>query len=238
MAWIEVHQSLPGHRKTLKAAAMLRIDPVQMTGHMVTLWLWGLDNAPDGCIGGEPWMIAHAAGWRGDPEAFLEALHQAQFAWVEGEPSQESWNITNWHEYAGKLIDRRAANVQRMREARALHGARTVHERAELPNRTVPNPTVPNSTEEGEAVTPPARKLITPDFIEEMVEKYKDQLGGDAKVREQITEALNHTAFDKRKDKRVYLDGWLRRNATRQRPTVGSRADVGGWKNPFAARQT
>ena len=40
MAWIEVHQSLRGHKK-LKCEA-------HAIGYLVCLWMWALDNAPDG----------------------------------------------------------------------------------------------------------------------------------------------------------------------------------------------
>jgi len=217
MAWIEIHQSLPGHRKTLKAAARLHIDPAQMVGHMVTLWLWGLDNAPDGCIGGEPWMIAHAAGWRGDPDAFVEALHESLFVWVEGEPGHELWSITNWHEYAGKLIDRRAANVQRMRAARATNDARTVHERVEPQYRTVQNSTVPKPPLPPSAPKPTGKRYepVDEEFIAEQVAEYAGRLGGAVRTRTIIDEAMNHKAQDKAKDKRLYVRGWLRREMER-----------------------
>ncbi len=68
-----------------------------------------------------------------------------------------------------------------------------------------------------------ARKFlpITPKYIEELVEEFSPQLGGDDAVREAIEEAMNHKAMDKRKDKRLYLRGWLRRDVERKAGSNG-----------------
>ena len=57
--------------------------------------------------------------------------------------------------------------------------------------------------------------LITLEFINLIVSEWSTKLGGEEKTREIIAEALNHKAMDKRKDKRLYLQGWLRREAER-----------------------
>ncbi|MFH1485097.1 MAG: hypothetical protein ABIH46_03415, partial [Chloroflexota bacterium] len=58
---------------------------------------------------------------------------------------------------------------------------------------------------------------IAADFIEEIVAEFSPQLGGNGRCREIIEEAMNHKAMDKRKDKRLYLRGWLRREVGYQR---------------------
>lgn len=50
-------------------------------------------------------------------------------------------------------------------------------------------------------------------FIVSMIAKWGAELGGDEGVREAIAEGLNHRASDKYKDMRLYLQGWLRREA-------------------------
>ena len=71
MAWIQAHQSLPTHRKTLRAADALDIPPVYVVGHMISLWLWAIDNVPDGSLAGiTPGMIARAAQWTGERPVF------------------------------------------------------------------------------------------------------------------------------------------------------------------------
>ena len=53
MAWIEVHQALRGHKKTLSVRRELRLETeAQVIGHMVCLWMWALDNEPGGDLSG------------------------------------------------------------------------------------------------------------------------------------------------------------------------------------------
>ena len=171
MAWIEVHQSLPTHRKTRRLARELKLngkDFPKAVGHLVMLWLWAIDNAPSGDLSGiDPYDVADAAEWAGDPAKFVDALIKSGFV-------DEDMHIHDWDMYIGKLIDRREANAQRNREARAkkraereTSGSRSAvrdnNERitcvsrdgaeretsgsrdiATVPNPTVPNPTVPN----------------------------------------------------------------------------------------------
>lgn len=119
MPWIELHQSLPTHRKTLDLSDELDIPPVAAVGHLCCLWLWAIDNAPEGNIAGiKPRTVARAAHWDGDAEAFIAALTHAGFLHDNGD-------IHDWHDYAGKLVERRRANAERMREARS--GARAAH---------------------------------------------------------------------------------------------------------------
>lgn len=120
MAWIEVHQSLPGHRKTRKAAKLLRLSRAAVVGHLVTLWLWALDNAPSGRvdqIGHE--VLADAAEYGGDPAGFVAALVESGF--LENRETGEIL-IHDWQEYAGKLIFRREKDRLRKRENREISG--------------------------------------------------------------------------------------------------------------------
>ena len=80
-------------------------------------------------------------------------------------------------------------------------------------------------------------------FIEEMVAEFAEQLGGEEGVRQRIEDALNHKAMDKRKNKRLYLRSWLRRdverraNGTATRNPQQARAGTDGWERlPFPDR--
>ena len=147
MAWIELHQSLPAHRKTMRLRRELKIKTAQAVGHLCMLWLWCLDNCPSGDISGlTSCEIAEAAGYEGkDPDAFVSALQASGYL-------DDDMHVHDWEEYAGRLIDKRSQNAQRMRDKRAravnVHGtcsARATHVQG-LPYPTVPNSTVPNST--------------------------------------------------------------------------------------------
>ena len=139
MAWIESHQSLLTHRKTLRAAALLRIRPVLLIGHLHVLWWWALDNLPnDGDLGdltdGE---IASAALWTKSATTFLGALTAAGF--IDANPDTRS--LHDWYDYAGKLNNRRAQAKERMFSARSQNVLGTFAERSALPTnkQTVTN---------------------------------------------------------------------------------------------------
>src|SRR4030065_242408 len=118
-AWIRVDQSLRHHRKLLTLANELGVETAAATGHLVLLWLWCLDNAPTGIlkrINGQ--QISTACAWTGDPNELVTALLSAGFLDKCGRGGI-SLRIHDWYEYAGKLLEARAANRERMRRARA-----------------------------------------------------------------------------------------------------------------------
>lgn len=127
MAWIEVHQSLLTHRKTLALADALDIPPVYVLGHVVSLWLWSLDNAPDGDLSGlSPRILALAAQWPGDPKLFRQAMVTVGFI----DDSDERSDLHDWLDYAGRLAERREKERERSRDRRlAIKSLKGVNER-------------------------------------------------------------------------------------------------------------
>lgn len=166
MAWIESHQSLSNHPKTRKLARILDVPKVQVIGHLHCLWWWAMDYAEDGSLQRYDELdIAIGAEWEGDPATFIDALVTAGFL----ESDSNGLRIHDWDDYAGKLIDRRKANAERMRNARAAHDTntntpraahvqRTQRARVERPNRTQPNQTEPL----GDTPKPPAGDAPAP----------------------------------------------------------------------------
>lgn len=119
MAWIESHQSLLTHRKTIQAAAELRISRHLLIGHLHALWWWSLDNAEDnGSLGRvTPEIVAEAAGWpQRKASAFAAALLNAGF--LDG--SRGAFVLHNWYKYAGKLNEKRAKDRDRKKEVAAI----------------------------------------------------------------------------------------------------------------------
>lgn len=120
MAWIQVHQQLKDHRKLLTAADELGIEPPHMLGLLISFWLWALDNAPSGSLDGiGSRMMARAAQWSGDPDAFVEALTTAGLL----KSTPDGLEIHDWYEYTGKLLDRRESEKNRARRRRAAAAA-------------------------------------------------------------------------------------------------------------------
>lgn len=172
MPWIESHQSLSRHRKTLRAAALLRVNRHQLIGHLHELWWWALDNVPaDGNLGDLTDMeIAQGAEWSGDPTEFVRALTDAGFI----DETDDGRYLHDWYDYAGKYLEKRAQDAERKRVARRKSGGRpadvlrTSAGRPEdvLTYHTIPNHTVPNHSEgeEEEGGAPPGeRNGETPD---------------------------------------------------------------------------
>lgn len=146
MAWIELHQSLWTHRKTILLAANLGIDELYAGAHMAKLWTWALDNAQNGDLSGLPSkVIAFGAGWKGNADDFVQAACLS--GWLD--ESNGSYILHDWYDYAGRLIEKKTANKERMRNKRATNVQRTNDERTAhvqgLPNLTIPNHTLPIS---------------------------------------------------------------------------------------------
>jgi hypothetical protein len=142
MAWIESHQSLAHHPKTLRLAAALKCGVPAAIGYVHLLWYWALDYAPEGHIATDMRdQVAMACHWRGKPETFWMGMLHAGFI----ESMDEGIRIHDWMDYAGRLVDKRAANAARMKRARndARAGA------------TVPNQPDTNHTNQPDLTNPP-----------------------------------------------------------------------------------
>ncbi|MBN8249750.1 MAG: hypothetical protein J0L84_20205 [Verrucomicrobia bacterium] len=151
MAWIELHQTLPRHPKLIRLATKLRIPRAQAAGHLTFLWLWTLDYAPSGDLSAfGPAEISAAADYSGDAELFVAALRETR--WLD-----DGDTIHDWEEYAGKLIEKRAADRDRKRIARqsAVQGTSDGHPPDSAGTARVPYSTVPN---QGESHTPGTRE--------------------------------------------------------------------------------
>lgn len=187
MAWIESHQSLGAHPKTKKLCRMLRLSKPEAIGYLHMLWWWAIDYAQDGDLTRyEPIDIALGAEWEGEEQTFVDGLIAAGFL----ERDENGLRIHDWYDYAGKLIERRARNAKRMREARAdydadtcetraTHVQRTLHARVQLPNRTVPNQ--PNLTNQPELETNSADAEVLPDEFVAFWKRYPKGRGSKPK---------------------------------------------------------
>lgn len=149
MAWIESHQSLLTHRKTLRAAALLRIDRHKLIGHLHALWWWGLDNATNnghlGSVLDEE--IAEAAGWPvRRAEQFVSVLVEAGFLDRDG----VKLGLHDWWEYAGKLNAKRAKDRARKAEVAGNSAGIPVEVagKSQAPNQPTnqPNQPLPNGS--------------------------------------------------------------------------------------------
>ena len=112
--WIESHQSLRNHPKVKKAARIAGINEFEMIGRLHCLWWWALDYAPDGDLTNySDDDIEAAVDWTGQPGLFVRSMIECGFNGHGGliDVTQESREIHDWFEHAGKLLERRAANA-------------------------------------------------------------------------------------------------------------------------------
>jgi hypothetical protein len=113
MAYVQSHQSLGRHRKTLRMVDLLKCDRHKLIGHLHELFWWGLDNAnTQGVVGDVPALtLADAAGWPlKDADRFVRALlecgGQDHAGFLEERPGM-GYVLHDWYEYAGQYNDRR-----------------------------------------------------------------------------------------------------------------------------------
>ncbi|WP_178382337.1 hypothetical protein [Paenibacillus sp. P3E] len=93
----------------------MKIDIPATIGHLHLLWWWAMDNLPDGNLSVlEPEDIADEMMWSGDAAELLQALHETGFV---DEVNGELF-IHDWHDYIGRLLERRRKETERKREYR------------------------------------------------------------------------------------------------------------------------
>ena len=147
MAWIKIDQTLRDHKKVLSVSDSLDIEPVKVTGMLVLIWLWSLDNAPDGSLEGiSNRSIARAAQWDGDADEFVEALKNAGLLDVSADTGL---SLHDWYEYAGKLVEKREAERERSRRRRAETNGQTADDQPTTDGRPTDKPTDDQPTTDG-----------------------------------------------------------------------------------------
>ncbi len=109
MAWIELHQTLPKNKKTMKFKRALKIKTPAAIGHLCLLWLWAIDSADDGDISEfTAEDIAEVCEWTKNADMFLSALKDAGFV-------TEDMKIHDWDDYIGMLIAKREVKKEQAR---------------------------------------------------------------------------------------------------------------------------
>jgi len=113
LAWIEVHQHLKEHRKTRKFKNLMGITRAQAIGHLIMLWLWGIDNTDDhGIIMDADYDdIAIACDYHEDSQMIVSALITAGF--LEKDEKDGKLVIHDFEDYIGRLREQK----KRHREA-------------------------------------------------------------------------------------------------------------------------
>jgi len=120
MAWIEAHQGLANHIKTIKLRKLLKIKKIEAVGILFMFWWWSLDNAPDGDISAlDDDDISEIVEFK--PKGNITVLT----ALIESGFVDENKHIHDWYEYAGKLIDKRKSDAERKKAIYNLSKAKS-----------------------------------------------------------------------------------------------------------------
>lgn len=114
--WFEAHETMARHPKTLKLARLLKVDRRYAVGLLHDLFSWGLTAAEkDGALRGmEAADIASALDASGKKgKAVVDCLVEAGYLDLR----DGTYFIHDWYDYAGKLMEKRAADRKRKAES-------------------------------------------------------------------------------------------------------------------------
>lgn len=164
MAWISVHEQLKDHHKTREFARLLGCSRHEAIGILVTLWLWGVNNADrNGGLGDATAEdIAFGAMYRSDSK--LLANHLVTSGWldeIDGHYMLHDWDI--WQEQWFKALDRREQSRRLMQDLRSRRKDGNVSKRLVQPLTkkkhnvsTSPSPirNIYNDSPNGESIPP------------------------------------------------------------------------------------
>lgn len=99
--WFMSFQELREHPKTLRLMRELKCGKPMAVGALHLLWGWCLEHAQDGDLSAlDSGVIADAACWPDDPDAFLAALVTSGFV----DRDEKGLRIHDWWEGAGKSL--------------------------------------------------------------------------------------------------------------------------------------
>ncbi len=121
MDWIRVNTSISIHPKTKRAAKVLGVHRLQMVGHLVSLWSWCMQFAPDGDLCKfNPDEIADGACWEGDPKKFVDTLVNCGPGESVGflEDDGIGLKVHDWSDYSEKVVSQSTKSTERSRKWR------------------------------------------------------------------------------------------------------------------------
>lgn len=166
MFWIESHQALRNHPKTLKLARLLGVEKTTAIGILHCLWWWALDYAQDGDVTRyDAEDLAVACEWGGDAAQLLSSLRSVGF--------MDDSQLHDWEEYGGRWLknrekyrtanaDRQKRHREKMHSAKAPEGDNALLTRyGDVSNATITGQ--PNSTKQYQPDQPTGGALARSD---------------------------------------------------------------------------
>ena len=119
MAWIELHDTLPDHPKTIATATAAGIDKDALIGKLCRLWTWSINHRENGFIAdAEMETVAEIMRWTKKPKVLFDALSVAPIGYTTGflEHVEGGHQIHDWDERVGMLRASREKQRDQVRE--------------------------------------------------------------------------------------------------------------------------
>lgn len=107
MAWIEAHDTLPDHPKTIAASTALKIDKDALVGKLWRFWTWALTNRASGFIPSiDMGTVAERMRWTKKPSSLFEGLCAVPDGYEHGFlfPVEGGYMIHDWDVYTNRYM--------------------------------------------------------------------------------------------------------------------------------------
>ena len=127
MSWIKAHRSIATNRKILRAAETLNLSVPAVMGHMILIWLWAIENAPNGEIDASAELIARIAQVPKYGRGFVGVLVQAGLLTEIGE---NRFGVVNYDEHIQPIIS--ASKKHRVAQAEYERKQRSAESRKKI----------------------------------------------------------------------------------------------------------
>lgn len=158
MAWIEAHQQLLNHPKTIDLMNLMGWDLDTTIGKLFRFWWWCVDYAEDGDLRRHNEnRIAVAVGLQNkDGKKFIDAMIQA--GWIDNEPY---FRVHDWWDYIGLFMQRKYGEKHREKWERIKQLYNDYTTTSTTIDATKPNLTKPNLTKKN----PPKEAAFSEGFV-------------------------------------------------------------------------
>ncbi len=185
MPWIESHQELERHPKTLNLMSRMGWDLDTTIGKLHRFWWWCVDYAEDGDLQkyNDNCLSAAVGVLPGVSQQFVEAMFKS--GWIDREPY---FRVHDWWHYFGEFLKAKYKNYpSKWQRIRDLYS-----EKENTPPKTSPKPELPNLTKPNHKDIAIAGKN-SPAIVDKTVEneKVKEVLAGVFKSGFNIYELIN-----------------------------------------------
>lgn len=104
MAWIELHDDLPDHKKVIKLSGLLHLDKDAVVGKLIRLWLWALNNREDGVFQKcDVQTISEKMLYKGKAQGLIDAMLECRLL----DECDGGYQIHKWDDRVCRLMDKR-----------------------------------------------------------------------------------------------------------------------------------